>query len=145
MGADDGLPKLPAWKDYRQRHRGEELAVYLQGKLEYDIQQERDRDHWFIQVFAAMIGNLDLLHNDLLGDGSLLRKGILPQLFEEQKDQAQRLAEIPKLVREIVTDAGVQRRANDWTAIKKFTYGLISIALATFIAALIWLLVVGHK
>ena len=144
--SDDDLPKLPTWKEFRPRRARESPVDYLHAKLEADISQERDRDHWFMStVVQHLMINVELLHNDLLGDGTVRRRGVLHQLIEEQKEQSERILAIPSLVRKTIADAHVKQQANEWGTVKKFTYGVLSLTLATFIAALIWLLVVGHK
>lgn len=135
--SDDEPKILPPWREFRARYRDEQPQEYLNAKFEDAIRQARDRDHWLTSQFNAVLGNVELLRNDLIGDGTVLRRGILTVILEKQE-------QFPQLVRNELRDARIERRSREWTAARKWALGMSSAAAAAIVAALVMLWVVHH-
>lgn len=128
--ATRNIPPLPPWRDFRARYQDEREEDYRLSKNEFDIDQTRSRDHHLNNNDGALLGLYDLLRTELMGDGTTLRRGILNELSDRQKEMAKRQEQTREIVRSEIRDAEMLGKAREWTATKKWVWGTAGASIA---------------
>lgn len=144
MDDDERGRTLPPWREYRQRYVDEDETTYRLLKLEFEVRQGRDRDHWLVSQFNAVLGNVELLREDLIGDGSMLKHGILNELTDKLTRLATQQQETPATVMKLIHEQRTNQEAQEWSTVKKWVYTMSSAAMGAILAALIVLLITHH-
>lgn len=109
---------------------GEDRVDYLASAIAYDMRQTRDRDHWFANQLSAVYTSQDLLHRDLMGDGTVLKPGILPVM-------ERRLRDMPNLIRQ-------EDDAQSYSTMKKWMWGVLGGCIVAGVAAILGLALGVH-
>lgn len=123
-------PELPGWQDFRDPNPGEDKVDYLLAVQKHDRAQSRRRDHWLADNVSAVYTQQDLFRRDLLGDGTLLRPGVLRQILRRQR-------QLPDEVRKVLREEKLEAGEREYSAFKKGGWAVLGGTVTTVIGGLI--------
>jgi len=134
---DHASETLPNWQEFRPRYADESEVDYRLSRNEFDVQQGRRRDHWLANQQNAVLNNTELLRRELIGDGTILRPGILNKLLQQQNSLATEQQRTGEIVKEAIAASQLKAEAGELTTAKRWLWRVAGGVAVIVIAALI--------